>query len=212
MCANIKIDYLFIYLYILLSLLMDTCKKTQFNKILNDEYLIPKFIDMQCNYYIDYLKANTKDDAAAAAAVADMNALVASIIFNNHGVIIPFQYKLTDMQFAAYEKNKHDVIDTLVWYIFDYNVCRRFVDEYGIFKIIANVIAEYGAENTAYIFKNNKNEEELYCSYSYYILLEYFNNIVYLSKNKETDANAEDIEELEKLIKDISKNKNTVIL
>lgn len=190
---------------------MDTYKKTPFIKMLNDEYLIPEFIDLQCNYYIDYLKANTKDDAAAAAAVADMNALVASIIFNNHGVIIPFQYKLTGEQFAIYEKNKHDVIDTLVWYIFDHNVCRNIVDEYGIFKIIATVIAEYGAENTANIFKN-KNEEELYCSYSYYILLEYFDNIVYLSNNKDTEATAEDIEELEKRIKDISKNKNTAIL
>jgi hypothetical protein len=180
---------------------MDTC----FNKMLNSEYLIPEFIDLQSDYYINYLKAN------AADAVADMNALVASIIFNNHGVVIPFQYKLTDEQFSIYEKNKHDVIDTLVWYIFDYNICRHFVEEYGVFKIIATVIAEYGAENTARIFKN-KNEEELYCYYAYYILLEYFDNIVYLSNNEEAEATTEDIEELEKLIKDISKNKNTMIL
>ena len=178
--------------------------EARFNKMLNDEYLIPVFIDQQSDYYIDYLKANNE-------AVADLNALVASIIFNNHAVVIPFQYKLTDEQFAVYEKNKHDVIDTLVWYIFDYNVCRHFVEEYGIFKIIAKVIAEYGAENTAYIFKN-KNEEELYRVYSYYILLEYFDNIVYLSNNNDTEATTEDIEELEKLIKDISKNKNTMIL
>ena len=177
--------------------------EARFNKMLNDEYLIPVFIDQQSDYYIDYLKANNE-------AVADLNALVASIIFNNHAVVIPFQYKLTDEQFAVYEKNKHDVIDTLVWYIFDYNVCRHFVEEYGIFKIIAKVIAEYGAENTAYIFKN-KNEEELYRVYSYYILLEYFDNIVYLSNNNDTEATTEDIEELEKLIKDISKNKNTMI-
>ena len=182
--------------------MMDAC----FNKMLNDEYLMPAFIDMQCDYCIDYLKAN-----AAGAAKADMNALVASIIFNNHGVVLPFQYKLTDEQFAVYEKNKHDVIDTLAWYIFDYYVCRHFVEEYGIFKIIAKVIAEYGAENTAYIFKD-KNEEELYRVYSYYILLEYFDNIVYLSNNNDTEATTEDIEELEKLIKDISKNKNTMIL
>jgi hypothetical protein len=179
---------------------MEAC----FIKILNDEYLIPEFIDTQSDYYIDYLKANTEASEAAEAAVADMNALVASIIFNNHAVVIPFQYRLTDEQFAVYEKNKHDVIDTLAWYIFDYYVCRHFVEEYGIFKIIAKVIAEYGAENTAYIFKN-KNEEELYRIYTYYILLEYFDNIVYLSNNKDTEATTEDIEELEKLIKDISK-------
>jgi hypothetical protein len=182
---------------------MDTCEKARFNKMLNDEYLIPKFIDLQSDYYINATKA--------LEATEDLNALVASIIFNNHGVVIPFQYKLTDEQFAVYEKNKHDVIDTLVWYIFDYNVCRHFVEEYGIFKIIAKVIAEYGAENTAYIFKD-KNEEELYRVYSYYILLEYFDNIVYLSNNKDIEATAEDFEELEKLIKDISKNKNTMIL
>lgn len=182
---------------------MDTCEKARFNKMLNDEYLIPKFIDLQSDYYINATKA--------VEATEDLNALVASIIFNNHGVVIPFQYRLTDEQFAVYEKNKHDVIDTLAWYIFDYNVCRHFVEEYGIFKIIAKVIAEYGAENTAYIFKN-KNEEELYRVYSYYILLEYFDNIVYLSNNNDTEATTEDIEELEKLIKDISKNKNTMIL
>jgi len=180
--------------------MMDAC----FIKMLNDEYLIPEFIDLQSDYYIDYLKANNE-------AAADMNALVASVIFNNHGVVIPFQYKLSDTQFAVYEKNKHDVIDTLAWYIFDYNVCRHFVEEYGVFKIIAKVIAEYGAENTAHIFKN-KNEEELYRLYSYYILLEYFDNIVYLSNNEEAEATTEDIKELEKLIKDISKNKNTMIL
>ena len=177
--------------------------EARFNKMLNDEYLIPKFIDLQSDYYINATKA--------VEATEDLNALVASIIFNNHGVVIPFQYKLTDEQFAVYEKNKHDVIDTLAWYIFDYYVCRHFVEEYGIFKIIAKVIAEYGAENTAYIFKN-KNEEELYRVYSYYILLEYFDNIVYLSNNKDIEATAEDFEELEKLIKDISKNKNTMIL
>jgi hypothetical protein len=180
--------------------MMDAC----FIKMLNDEYLIPEFIDLQSDYYIDYLKANNE-------AAADMNALVASVIFNNHGVVIPFQYKLTDEQFAIYEKNKHDVIDTLVWYIFDYNVCRHIVEEYGVFKIIAKVIAEYGVENTAHVFKN-KNEEELYSYYAYYILLEYFDNIVYLSNNKDTEATTEDIEELEKLIKDISKKKNTMIL
>jgi len=42
--------------------------------------------------------------------------------------------------------------------------------------------------------------------------LEYFDNIVYLSNNKDTEATTEDIEELEKLIKDISKNNNTIIL
>ena len=171
--------------------------------MLNDEYLIPEFIDLQSDYYINATKA--------VEATEDLNALVASIIFNNHGVVIPFQYKLTDEQFAVYEKNKHDVIDTLAWYIFDYYVCRHFVEEYGIFKIIARVISEYGAENTAYIF-NNKNEEELYRIYTYYILLEYFDNIVYLSNNKDTEATTEDIEELEKLIKDISKNNNTIIL
>ena len=175
----------------------------RFIKMLNDEYLIPEFIDQQSDYYINATKA--------VEATEDLNAVIASIIFNNHGVVIPFQYRLTDEQFAVYEKNKHDVIDTLAWYIFDYNVCRHFVEEYGIFKIIAAVIAEYGAENTAHIFKN-KNEEELYRIYSYYILLEYFDNIVYLSNNNDAEATTEDIEELEKLIKDISKNKNTMIL
>ena len=51
----------------------------------------------------------------------------------------------------------------------------------------------------------NKNEEELYRIYTYYILLEYFDNIVYLSNNNDTEATTEDIEELEKLIKVISK-------
>ncbi len=74
---------------------MDTCEKARFNKMLNDEYLIPKFIDLQSDYYIDYLKANNE------ATVADMNTLVASIIFNNHGVVIPFQYRLTDEQFSG---------------------------------------------------------------------------------------------------------------
>ena len=175
----------------------------RFIKILNDEYLIPEFIDQQSDYYINATKA--------VEATEDLNAVIASIIFNNHGVVIPFKYRVTDEQFAIYEKNKHDVIDTLAWYIFDYNVCRHFVEEYGIFKIIATVIAEYGAENTAHIFKN-KNEEELYRIYSYYILLEYFDNIVYLSNNNDAEATTEDIEELEKLIKDISKNKNTMIL
>jgi hypothetical protein len=178
----------------------------RFIKMLNDEYLIPEFIDQQSDYYI-----NATNATKAVEATEDLNAVIASIIFNNHGVVIPFQYRLTDEQFAVYEKNKHDVIDTLAWYIFDYNVCRNFVEEYGIFKIIAAVIAEYGAENTAHIFKN-KNEEELYRIYSYYILLEYFDNIVYLSNNNDAEATAEDIEELEKLIKDISKNKNTMIL
>ena len=178
-----------------------------FNKMLNGEYLIPKFIDQQSDYYINYLKTGT----VPGAKIDDMSALVSTIIFNNHGVVIPFQYKLSDEQFKNYEKNKHDVIDTLVWYIFDYNVCRHFVEEYGIFKIIALVIAEYGAENTAHLFKN-KNEDELYHSYSYYILLEYFDNIVYLSNNKEAEATAEDIEKLEKLIKEISKNKTAMIV
>ena len=177
--------------------------EARFIKILNDEYLIPEFIDTQSDYYINATKA--------VEATEDMNALVASIIFNKHGVVIPFQYRLTDEQFAIYEKNKHDVIDTLAWYIFDYNVCRRIVEEYGVFKIISKIISEYGAENTAHIFKN-KNEEELYRVYSYYILLEYFDNIVYLSNNNDAEATTEDIEELEKLIKDISKNKNTMIL
>ncbi len=75
---------------------MEAC----FIKILNDEYLIPEFIDTQSDYYIDYLKANTEASEAAEAAVADMNALVASIIFNNHAVVIPFQYRLTDEQFS----------------------------------------------------------------------------------------------------------------
>jgi hypothetical protein len=177
---------------------MDTCEKSCFVKMLNGEYFIPEFIDPTTNF-----KEETDADA--------INALVASVIFNNHGVVIPFQYKLTDEQFAIYEKNKHDVIDTVAWYIFDYNICRHIVEEYGVFKIIAKVIAECGAENTARVF-NNKNNEELYSYYAYYILLEYFDNIVYLSNNNDTEATAEDIEKLEKLIKNISKKKNTMIL
>ena len=69
--------------------------------MLNNEYLIPEFIDLQSDYYIDYWKTNT--DAVETASV-DMNTLVASIVFNNHGVVIPFKYKLTDEQFALYEK------------------------------------------------------------------------------------------------------------
>ena len=55
---------------------MDTCEKARFNKMLNDEYLIPKFIDLQSDYYINATKA--------VEATEDLNALVASIIFNNH--------------------------------------------------------------------------------------------------------------------------------
>jgi hypothetical protein len=88
---------------------MDTCEKSCFVKMLNGEYFIPEFIDPTTNF-----KEETDADA--------INALVASVIFNNHGVVIPFQYKLTDEQFAIYEKNKHDVIDTVAWYIFDYNI------------------------------------------------------------------------------------------
>ena len=74
-----------------------------FNKMLNGEYLIPKFIDQQSDYYINYLKTGT----VPGAKIDDMSALVSTIIFNNHGVVIPFQYKLSDEQFKNYEKNKN---------------------------------------------------------------------------------------------------------
>lgn len=176
-----------------------------FNKMLNYQYLIPKFINFQSDYYMTCLKINTETEKN------DIRAFVSSVIFNNHGIVIPFQYKLSDEQFKNYEKNKHDVIDTLVWYIFDYNVCRHFVEEYGVFKIIAKVIIEYGAENTTYLFKN-KNDEELYRSYAYYILLEYFDNIVYLSNNNDAEATIEDIEKLKKLINKNGNNNAPVIV
>lgn len=170
------------------DLIMDTYKVLDFYELLTDEYFIPQFAASLSNNDID---RNHK------------NALVASIIFNNHGVNIPFEYKLTDEQFKLYNENKHDVIDTLVWYIFDYYTCRHWVETYGVFKIIKKVIVDYGIENMERIYKD-KNEDELYSYYAYYILLEYFDNIVYLSNNKESTATDKDIEELEKKIKELS--------
>jgi hypothetical protein len=131
----------------------------------------------------------------------DKNALIASIIFESNGDIIPFQYKLTNEQLELYNKNKDDVIDTIVWYIFDINICKYLVETYGTFKIIKNVLVKYAIENMEHIF----NGDDLYCYYTYYILLEYFDNIVYISNNKNNIATEEDIYNLQKLINDMTK-------
>lgn len=177
---------------------MNTCKKNSFTSILTDKFLVPNFVYPLSKYNINYLN-NTMEEP-------DKNALIASIIFDNHGVKIPFQYKLTDEQFKMYNENKNDVIDTIVWYFFDYCTCKYLVETYGVFKIIKKVIEEYGAENMEHIYKD-KNSEELYCYYSYYILLEYFDDIVNLSNNRDNMATHEDIAELEKIMNDMTRIK-----
>jgi hypothetical protein len=93
---------------------METCEETCFSNMLTDEYLIPNFVYPDCKYNTSYLNENMEDN--------DKNALIASIIFESNGDIIPFQYKLTNEQLELYNKNKDDVIDTIVWYIFDINI------------------------------------------------------------------------------------------
>ena len=73
------------------DLIMDTYKVLDFYELLTDEYFIPQFATSLSNNDID---RNHK------------NALVASIIFNNHGVNIPFEYKLTDEQFKLYNEKE----------------------------------------------------------------------------------------------------------
>jgi len=175
---------------------MNAAEKKYFTSMLTDKFLVPNFVYPLSKYNIDHINKTMED--------ADKNALIASVIFDNHGVTIPFQYKLTDEQFKIYNDNKHDVIDTLVWYFFDYCTCKYLVETYGVFAIIKKVIDEYGAENMERIYKD-KNSEELYCYYTYYILLEYFDNIVYLSNNKDNIATDEDIIELEKIISEMTK-------
>ena len=172
---------------------METCEETCFSNMLTDEYLIPNFVYPDCKYNTSYLNENMESN--------DKNALIASIIFESNGDIIPFQYKLTNEQLELYNKNKDDVIDTIVWYIFDIDNCKYLVETYGTFKIIKNVLVKYAIENMFHIF----NGDDLYCYYTYYILLEYFDNIVYISNNKNNIATEEDIYNLQKLINDMTK-------
>ena len=162
---------------------MNYCEDNEscFYEMLTDEYLIPRF-NISLNNNID---------------INDKNALVASTIFDNYDFKLPFQYKLTDEQFKLYNENKHDVIDELVFYNFDVDTCKYWVETYGIFKIIKKVLTNYSTENMERIYKD-KNDDQLYCYYAYYILLEYFDNIVYQSNNKETTSTDEDMIELEK--------------
>jgi hypothetical protein len=175
---------------------MNSSEKKYFTSMLTDKFLVPNFVYPLSKYNIDHINETMEE--------SDKNALIASIVFDNHGVTIPFQYKLTDDQFKIYNDNKHDVIDTLVWYFFDYSNCKYLVETYGVFTIIKKVLDEYGAENTERIYKD-KNSEELYCYYTYYILLEYFDNIVYLSNNNDNIATEEDIIELEKIMNEMTK-------
>jgi len=175
---------------------MDTWEETSFSTMLTNEYLIPNFVHPLSKYNAYYFNKNMEK--------TDKNALLASIIFDANSVKIPFQYKLTDEQFKLYSDCKHDVIDTIVWYLFDNCDCKYLVETYGVFNIIKKVYAEYGIEHTERIYKDN-NINELYCCYTYYILLEYFDNIVYLSLNKDNIATDKDIENLEKIINDIAK-------
>ena len=177
---------------------MDTCEETSFSTILTDEYLIPNFVYPLSKYNASYLNKNMEKN--------DKDALLASIIFDTSGIKIPFLYKLTDEQFKSYNDHKHDVIDTIVWYMFDNYICKYLVETYGVFKIIKKVYAEYGIEHTERIYKDN-NTDELYCYYTYYILLEYFDNIVYLSNNKENIATDKDMDNLEKIMNDMTKIK-----
>ena len=98
---------------------MDTCEETSFSTILTDEYLIPNFVYPLSKYNTSYLNKNMEKN--------DKDALLASIIFDTSGIKIPFQYKLTDEQFKSYNDHKHDVIDTIVWYMFDNYICKYLV-------------------------------------------------------------------------------------
>jgi hypothetical protein len=172
---------------------MEIREETYFSNMLTDEYLIPNFVYPDSKYNTSYLNKNMESN--------DKNALIASIIFESNGDMIPFQYKLTNEQLELYNKNKHDVVDTIVCYIFDINICKYLVETYGTFKIIKKVLVKYSVENIFHIF----NGDDLYCYYTYYILLEYFDNIVYNSNNKNNIAKPEDIYNLQKLINDMKK-------
>lgn len=173
---------------------MDSIDKYEYFSVLRDEYLLYNFINPLSKYNINYFNEIIEEN--------DKNGLIASIIFNKNGVTIPFQYKLTDEQTKLYNENKNDVIDTIVWYIFDYYTCKHLVETYGIFEIIKKVMDKYGIETMANVYKN-KNSEELYYYYTYYILLDYFDNIVYHSSKKKNIASIEDINNLERIINNI---------
>jgi hypothetical protein len=102
-----------------------------------------------------------------------------------------------------YNKNKHDVIDTIVWYMFDISDCKYLVEKYEISKTIKKILEKYAVENIEKIFHG----DELYCYYTYYILREYFDNIVYLSSSKNNTATDEDIHNLEKIMNNMTKIK-----
>jgi hypothetical protein len=172
---------------------MEIDEETYFSDMLTYKYLIPHFVYPDDKYNIYYLNKNIQSN--------DKYALTASIIFESYGDIIPFQYKLTNEQFELYNKNKHDVIDTIVLYMFDISDCKYLVETYGTFKIIKKVIVKYSVENIFHIF----NSDDLYCYYTYYILIEYFDNIVYNTNNKNNIAKQEDIYNLQKLINDMKK-------
>jgi hypothetical protein len=173
---------------------MEECEETSFSTILTNEYLIPNFVYPHCKYNKYYL--NKMEDN-------DKNALIASIIFDSNGIIIPFQYTLTEEQLELYNKNKHDVIDTIVWYMFDISDCKYLVEKYEISKTIKKILEKYAVEKIENIFHG----DELYCYYTYYILREYFDNIVYLSSSKNNTATDEDIHNLEKIMNNMTKIK-----
>ena len=172
---------------------METCEETCFSTILTKEYLIPNFVYPHCKYNKSYLNKMENNDK---------NALIASIIFDTNGITIPFQYKLTEEQLELYNKNKHDVIETIVWYMFDISDCKYLVEKYEINETIKKMLIKYSIENIEKIFHG----EELYCYYTYYILREYFDNIVYDS-NKKNIASKEDIYNLEKIMNEMTKIK-----
>jgi len=173
---------------------MQTNDDMCFTNMLINKYLIPYFThSFDTKYNGNFLDKNIEFN--------DKNALIASIIFETNGNIIPFQYKLTTEQIDIYNKNKDIIIDNIVWYIFDINICKYLVDSYGIFKIIKIVIDKYAIENMFHIF----DDDDLYYYYTYYILLEYFENIVYNANNKDNIATNEDIYNLQMKINDITK-------
>ena len=63
----------------------------------------------------------------------------------------------------------------------------------------------YGQDNKWDTEIHYNDSDDLYCYYTYYILLEYFDNIVYISNNKNNIATEEDIYNLQKLINDMTK-------
>lgn len=70
-----------------------------------------------------------------------------------------------------------------------------------MFKIIRKVIELHGGENTVHLYKN-RDDDALYRYYAYNILLEYFDNIVSQSNNKNY-ATLENINDLCEKMRDM---------